>query len=301
MAGAFRDVSLARFYGRRRVFAAALAVVIDMVGVSRDARAWSEPAATDLAQARELLAEGLERRGLGDLNGALERLRAAHVLAHTPITGLELGRTYVALGQLVEARETLLSVGRLPVSVDETERSTVARSESEKLAAALRARIPTLLVKITGAPVLSVSVAIDGAAVPTEALVAPRPVNPGTHDVVARSATGETAEAHVEVDENEAREVELKLPFLADHPSAGHDRAFAAPSAATTPVPPPTAVPFARTRRSNAIDWSLIGVGAAVAVAGGVLMTAESMRAGDANDRQDRSAYDSAKAGGQSD
>jgi hypothetical protein len=190
-----------------------IALALPLGVAERSAFAQQQPSAGDVAQARELYNQGLALRDKGDLPGAVEKLRAANALASTPITGIELGRTYVSSGKLVEARETLLAVGRLPVSPRETARSSQARSEAAQLAEELRARIPTLVVKVTGVPIESVAVTIDGAAVPTEALAAPRLVNPGSHELVATSTSGGSATTQIEVKEGETRTVELKIVF----------------------------------------------------------------------------------------
>jgi hypothetical protein len=174
--------------------------------------------AADIAQARELFNEGTDLRDKGDIAGALEKLRAAHGLAATPITGLELGRTYVSAGKLVEAREVLLGVGRLPVAPQETARSAAARRNAAELAEQVRGRIPKLTVHITGAPLDAVTVTIDGAPVPSDALGAARLVNPGKHDVVAAPTSGERASASLELQESESRSVELHVT-LAPPPS----------------------------------------------------------------------------------
>lgn len=78
----------------------------------------ASPSAADLESARELYKEGKVLRDKGDLQGALERFKAAHAYGQTPVTALELGRTHMQLQQLVEAREVLLSVGRMNVQPD---------------------------------------------------------------------------------------------------------------------------------------------------------------------------------------
>ncbi|MGA2451387.1 MAG: hypothetical protein ABTD50_22245 [Polyangiaceae bacterium] len=55
--------------------------------------------AADIAQGREFFGEGLALRDKGDIAGALEKFKAAHALAGTPISGLELGRAYVAMNK----------------------------------------------------------------------------------------------------------------------------------------------------------------------------------------------------------
>ena len=264
------------------------------------------PSAVDMAQARELLNMGLELRGKGDVAGALLKLKAAYALVHTPITGLELGRTYMTLGNLVEARETFLGNARLPERPEETSRSKAARKESDQLAEQLRSRIPSLTVKITGVPSDTVAVTVDGASVPNEALAAPRLVDPGTHIVSARSTSGGTAETTVDLKEGEARDVELKIVFTGGRAQA---TAQSAPTASPSPASSPAATaPLthadtsndraseASHARSHVFEWSLIGAGVALGAAGAALMVVESNASSDAANRQDRSAYDSANS-----
>lgn len=173
-----------------------------------------QPSAADVAQARELFNEGLRLRESGDTSGALEKLKVAHALGNTPITGLELAKTYELAGQLVEARETLLAIGRIAVKASETARSSAARSDAARRAEELRLRIPSLTVKIAGVTPSSVTVAIDQVSVPLEALEA-RPVNPGPHEVSATSTGGSVAHESIDLKEGESREVELTIKPVA--------------------------------------------------------------------------------------
>jgi hypothetical protein len=274
----------------RRLLPVALAGGLLILGSAPQAHA--EPSEGDMAQARELLREGLDLRDKGDLKTALDKLKAAHALAHTPITGFELGKAYLVAGKLVEAREAFLSIKRIPVRIEETDRSRSARSEADTLAEQLRGRIPTLHVRITGVAPDSVAVTVDGASIPTEALEAPRYVNAGMHTVAARSTTGASTETQVELKEGETRDVELKIVLTGG---------TAPEPAATTGGPPPMAThsldsrPAETAPRSHVLEWSLIGAGAAVGIAGGVLLGVEAGQAKDAVDRSDRSGYDSAK------
>ena len=92
----------------RRVAAGLLVLVATLVApvVTPSARA-DEPSAADAETALALYKTGKQMRDSGDAKGALEKLRAAYALVETPIIALELGRTYAALGKLVEAREVL--------------------------------------------------------------------------------------------------------------------------------------------------------------------------------------------------
>ena len=256
------------------------------------------PSAVDVAQARELLNMGLELRGKGDVAASLEKLKAAYALVRTPITGLELGRTYMMVGNLVEARETFLSNARIAERSEETARSKAARKESEELAEQLRTRIPSLSVKITGVPSDTVAVTIDGASVPNEALAAPRLVDPGSHTVVARSTTGGVAETTVELKEGETRDVELKIAFTGGSAQAppGLARGPASPAASHSVVFDAHAGETASHGSSHVLEWALLGAGVALGAAGAVIMVVEANNASDAANRLDRSTYDSSGA-----
>jgi hypothetical protein len=185
------------------------------------------PSAADLESARALVREGRELRASGDLGGALDKFRAAHALGRTAVTGIELARAHEALSEWVEAREVALSVARLPVASDETERSAAARADAAALAESLRDRIPSIRVIVEGAPATGqVQIFIDGTLVPREAADQPRKVNPKSHRIAARVGGREVASATVAPGEAETRDVTLVIP-----PSALADLA---------PAPAPT-------------------------------------------------------------
>ena len=183
--------------------------------------------AADVATARDLFKEGLDLREKGKLTDALAKLRAAHDLYETPPSTLELGRTQMLLGQLVEAYETLLAVEKIATVAKESDRSKDARVEARKLAGDVRARIPTLQVNVDGAKEGS-TVLLDGSTVQPSLFGVARKQNPGHHVVVARNASG--AEARVETDlvERDVKVVTLTVP---------------ASSATTVPTPAPTPAP----------------------------------------------------------
>jgi hypothetical protein len=189
------------------------------------------PSASELETARTLYKEGKDLRAAGDLRGAIEKLRAAHALGQTPVTGIELARTYVLAGKLVEAREVSLGIAHLRVAADETEKSTDARAEAVTLAEALRPRIPTLAVKLRGrAPDDEVHVLIDGETVPDAALSEPQKVNPGKHEVRVRAGEGAAvreATVTAETPEGQAIAIAVDVP---------------PPPAAPPPPPPPPEV-----------------------------------------------------------
>lgn len=200
--------------------------------------AGAQPSAADLESARELFKEGRELRQSGDLQHALERFKAAHAYGQTPVTALELGRTHIQLGELVEGREVLLSVARMKVQPDETDKSAAARAEAADLADEAKKRIPTLSMKITGvAPDAAPQVTVDGIAVPVVGLVAIRKANPGKHTVVARLGTREQTRA-VDLQEGKTEELALDLASATGAGEPGGSRAddAAPPSKSISPV-----------------------------------------------------------------
>jgi hypothetical protein len=223
---------------------------------ARDAYA-QQRSAVDIAQARDLFNQAMDLREKGNAPDALDKFKAANALAGTPITGLELGRTYAALGKLVEAREAFLAVARVPAQAGETTRSKAARKESADLAEQIRPRLPSLAVRVLDVPLDTVAVTIDGAAVPSDALSAPRSVNPGSHKIVATTTAGGNADATVDLKEGEARTVDLKIVLTSAPPPA-------APS--TPPASLPETVP-ATTGASSGLG-PLVYAGFGVAVAG---------------------------------
>src|SRR5689334_15630072 len=101
--------------------------------VLRATAARADPTAAEKETARALMAEGRDLRERGDSKSALKRFMAADALMHVPTTGLEVARTQVALGLLVEARETLRTVARLPEDPSDPPPFREARAQGDKL------------------------------------------------------------------------------------------------------------------------------------------------------------------------
>ena len=102
---------------------------------------------------RALYTDAHADQDAGRLPEALEKYKGAFAIAPTPITGIDLAKLHIQLGQLLEGREVLLAVGRLKPKSTESERAKSARIEAEALAEQVRARIPSVTVEF--APALS--------------------------------------------------------------------------------------------------------------------------------------------------
>lgn len=174
----------------------------------------SGPSAADLESARALYKEGRELRAAGHLKEAIDKLKAAHALGRTPVTGIELARAHLDAAHLADAREIALDVARIPVATDETEKSAQARQDAAALAERLKARIPTLVTRIVTATKSSADLflTIDGARVPEAAVTAPHKLNPGTHELRAHYEGGDEVRATVVLLEGETQKVELAPP-----------------------------------------------------------------------------------------
>ncbi len=194
--------------------------------VSTATTAFADPSLSDRETARSLMDDGDAKRDKNDFKAALKSYEAADAIMHVPTTGLEVARSQAQLGMLLEARETLARVNRLPPKPGEPAPFTAARRSAEALTAEIGARIPSVTVLVTNAELGQTSVVVfDGEVVPPAAASAPRKVNPGRHSVVARAGAIEKKQ-DFDVAEREAKTVtiDLKQPKLVaaagDEPAA---------------------------------------------------------------------------------
>jgi hypothetical protein len=194
----------------------AASVMVSTVG------AYGDPSASDKETARALMKDGEAKRSKGDHQGALQSFKAAHAIMNVPTTGLELGRTQNELGLLVESRDTLLAVTRMPVVAGESEQMAAAREEAQKLADTIEPRIPSLTVKLEDVPSgATPKVTIDGVAILPATVGLPRKHNPGKHEVVVAAGSVERRES-VTLAEGEEKTIAISLAeeeSLAPRPS----------------------------------------------------------------------------------
>jgi hypothetical protein len=139
--------------------------------------------------ARQLMDDGDRYAEQKQFAEALRVYVAAHTIMHVPSTGIEVARTYAALGRLVEARETALKVTKMPVEGNEPKPFAAARREAAELAEQLDKRIPTLRLELSGgADPATVHATIDGTEIPGKSLALPQRVDPGFRAVRVRAA-----------------------------------------------------------------------------------------------------------------
>lgn len=174
-------------------------------------RAWADPSLSDRETARSLMDDGDAKRDKSDFKAALKSYEAADAIMHVPTTGLEVARAQAQLGLLLEARETLARVMRLPPKPGEPAPFTAARRSAEQLNGELATRLPSITVVLVNAdPAQPPQIVVDGDPIPAAAAQAPRKVNPGRHSVVARAGSIERKE-DVVVAERDARTLTIDL------------------------------------------------------------------------------------------
>jgi hypothetical protein len=103
-----------------------------------------------------------------------------------PTTAVALGKAQIEAKKLVEARDTLLSVARIPEAQREPRQFVQAREEAKQLAREIEPRIPQLQIELRGADKdADVGIRVDDIELKPAALSAPLSLNPGSHSVVA--------------------------------------------------------------------------------------------------------------------
>jgi hypothetical protein len=225
---------------RGRPFAAVVAAIL-LAGAP--SLALADPTAAERENARNLMDQGDTKRDKGDLHGALKAFEAADAIMHVPTTGLEVARTQVQLGMLVEARETVGRVIRIPTRPNEPAPFVAARKAADQLATDLDKRIPTVTLAVTADPSQPPQATIDGETI--AALDVPRKVNPGKHVIVVKSGAIEKRE-EVHLSEREQKTVSFDLkPKVVEQP----------------PPPPPAGGDLGKPLMYGGFALAVVGIG----------------------------------------
>lgn len=262
----------------RRLLAAFCALTLATGGVLVAPAARAQISASDKETARALMKDGDAKRAKGDHKGAYEAYKAAHAIMNVPTTGLEMGREQERLGMLVEARDTLLSVTRLPVMPGESANMALARDEAQKIADVIEPRIASLKIVLDKLPSgATPKVTVDGTPILVATLGVPRKHNPGPHEIVVVVGTVEK-KTEVDLAEGETKEVSIDVsPTEAPKEAAKPDPHDAPPPEEPPPPPPPPG-------RSSLV-WIGFGTAAAMGVVGAVTGVFAFTTASSAKDR----------------
>ena len=187
------------------------------------------------ASARELGYAGIKDFEADNYAAASDKLEKAYRLLTVPSLGLWSARALVKRGLLVEGSERYREVGRLRPEGGDVAVQQAAQAEAANELNALTPRIPWITIDVQGVAPDSVTLTIDGVALPPQQAGAPRPVNPGQRKV--RGVSGdERIEQTAVFAEGERKTVVLKFAPRADGGSPAP--AAAPPAEGTLAIPP---------------------------------------------------------------
>jgi len=206
--------------GRRRRPKAAnvqtAAWLVAMTAMLMSTPALAEPTAAQKETARSLVESGRNKRKEGNTKAALADFEAAHAIMQVPTTGLEVGKSQLELSMLIEARQTFLSIGKIPEEANEPKPFKKARTEAKELGVQLSNPITAERCVVTGLPPnREADIAVDDESVAKEVWGAPIKLNPGKHTVSAR-IDGLERKSAVNLEEGKTQDVTLNLASLAE-------------------------------------------------------------------------------------
>jgi hypothetical protein len=223
------------------------------------AQAQAQVSAADRETARSAMQEGRDLRDKGDLKGALQRFKSADDIMHVPTTALEVARTQVSLGLLIEALDTIAAIRKTPALAEDPAPFKDARLKADELDAQVEGRVPSLTISVSGAgegetPAISV----DGVSLPAAVANVPRKVDPGHHVVSARAPSGR-AKTEVDVAEGEKKDVALVLASGGESPEGENQ-----------PSDQGAEAPHGVVHTPGALTWAGIVVGGAGLITGAI-------------------------------
>jgi hypothetical protein len=237
----------------RLVTSAALVVALAFAG---DASA--APSLAEKATAQALFEDGLQLMGAKRYAEACPKLEESERLDPALGTRFRLSECEEAIGRLASAWAGFLEVADLAHAARQTDRENVARAR----AAAIEPKLSRVKVDVAKPDTPGLEVAHDSVMVGKAQWGTPVPIDPGTYAITATAPGKRPWKGSVTVAEGGAT-ASLLVPVLDDAPVDA--TAFAIPMSVQS-------VPTAHTTRTAKIaGFTLIGVGAAGFIAGGVM------------------------------
>jgi tetratricopeptide (TPR) repeat protein len=153
--------------------------------------------------ARELAEQAAKAMEAEDYAKAQDLYQRAYALVRAPTLSLRHARALAKGGRWVEALEAYVRTTRTRVDASSPDafREAVAQAQTEL--AELRPRVPRAIVAVKGIDRKSkeLSVTIDGRPLAAVLLGVPAPLDPGKHELVAKTVDGREARATLELKE----------------------------------------------------------------------------------------------------
>ena len=165
----------------------------------------------DRAAARDLFREGVELQRASRFAEALDRFTRANSVVNAPTNMLRIAECHAALGHLVEALEMYRALQRYPMPPSPPPAFVQAVEQGREEMKTIEPRVPELKVDVTPPQVPTLSVTIDDQPLHSALVGVSRPINPGTHKVVATAPGYSRAEQSVDVKERARQAITLNL------------------------------------------------------------------------------------------
>jgi hypothetical protein len=189
-----------------------------LAAVCLPSSAWcqqSSPSPADRTTARRLGSEGLSALKNQDFDTAADRFERANDLVSAPSFLVLLARARVGQGRLVEAYEIYRTIIREGVQPANPEAFKRALAEAKQEVKGLEPRLAWVSVNVIGAKPNQVEVTFNGSVIPSAALGAQRPVDPGKLHVEAKAEGYRPAQADVQLVEGQhLPTIELRMQEL---------------------------------------------------------------------------------------
>jgi hypothetical protein len=174
------------------------------------ARAQAQVSDADKRAARDLYMEGYALQQAGKFAEALDRFERSYQVFPAPTTLLHQAECRAALGKLVEAAEDYRELDRMDLGPNPSEAFKQAKSQGAAELAQIEPRIPKVVVRVVPERLPGLVVTIDSQTLNSALIGVPRPVNPGTHKIVAFAPGYDPAEQIVEAREGKTVPVTLQ-------------------------------------------------------------------------------------------
>lgn len=193
--------------------------------------AFAQASTEELAAARQLFNEGKDLEKQKSYEGALAKFKKVAGVKMTPQVRFHIALCEENLGHLVEA------INGFALAGEEAKRAGSTAAEvaenAPKRAEALRARVPTLRLDVTG-QVLTSKILLDGAPVAASALGVAAPIDPGAHTIEVEDASGKaTFHKDLRLAEQAAERLAIAV----------NDVEAVAPASSAPPPPAPSRAP----------------------------------------------------------
>jgi hypothetical protein len=175
--------------------------------------------------ARSVAVTGREAFNAGDYETALALFRRAYTLYPAPTVVLYEARTLDKMGLMLEAIEAYMRTAQIGVASDAPEQFAEAVAAARQEERALRARVPTLTLRVDGVSSNdpNLKIAVNGRAIGAAQIGQAQRLNPGTYRISGSISAERTDQANVVLSEGQNAAVVLRL-------------------AAPSPTPPPPVI-----------------------------------------------------------